>query len=113
MTDVTAAPAASTIPADTGDESAERAFTTSIIVSAVRCTLTYVLIPFVFPLIGFGAGVGPWIGVPVGIAAIIANIVSIRRFQRADHRWKWPMTAINLAIIVLVSVLVVMDLTRL
>jgi len=35
--------------------------------------------------------------------------VSIRRFHRADHRWKWPMTAINLGIIVLLAVLVVLD----
>lgn len=88
---------------------AERAFSKSVMVSAVRCTLTYVLIPFVFPLIGFGAGVGPWIGLPIGIAAIIANVVSIRRFHRADHRWKWPMTAINVGIIGLLAVLVVLD----
>ena len=48
---------------------------------------------------------GPWIGLPVGLVAIAANIVSIRRFHRADHRWKWPMTAINSGIIALLTVL--------
>ena len=94
-------------------ESAERAFSKSLLVSAVRCLLTYILIPFGFPLIGFGTGVGPWIGVPIGLVAIAANIVSIRRFHRADHKWKWPMTAINVGIIVLLTVLVVIDLTNL
>jgi len=65
------------------------------------------------PIIGFGAGVGPWIGVPIGIAAIVANLVSIRRFHRADHRWKWPMTAINVGIIGLLVVLVASDLANL
>lgn len=88
---------------------AENAFSKSILVSAVRCTLTYVLIPFVFPLVGWGAGVGPWIGLPIGVAAIIANVVSIRRFHRSDHRWRWPMTAINVGIIALLSVLVILD----
>lgn len=88
---------------------AENAFSKSILVSAVRCTLTYVLIPFVFPLVGWGAGVGPWIGLPVGLAAIIANVVSIRRFHRSDHTWKWPMTAINIGIIGLLAVLVILD----
>jgi hypothetical protein len=88
---------------------AERAFSKSLAVSAIRCTLTYVLIPFVFPLVGWGTGVGPWIGLPVGIAAIIANVVSIRRFHRSDHKWKWHMTAINVAIIGLLIVLVVID----
>ncbi|MDW3217698.1 MAG: hypothetical protein R8F63_03710 [Acidimicrobiales bacterium] len=94
-------------------QGAERAFSKSILVSAVRCTLTYVLIPFVFPIIGFGTGVGPWIGVPIGLAAIVANVVSIRRFHRADHKWKWPMSAINVGIIGLLVVLVVVDLTNL
>jgi hypothetical protein len=55
------------------------------------------------------AGVGPWIGLPIGAAAIVANLVSIRRFHRADHKWKWPMTAINVGIIGLLTVLVVLD----
>ena len=112
VTDVTAAPTApNTATSET--VAAERAFSKSILVSAVRCTLTYVLIPFVFPIIGFGTGVGPWIGVPIGIAAIIANAVSIRRFHRSDHKWKWPMTAINAGIIVLLVVLVAIDFTNL
>ncbi|MGB1506844.1 MAG: hypothetical protein ACPHIC_08300 [Acidimicrobiales bacterium] len=106
MTDVeTPAPATN----DVAGVDAEKAFSTSVVISAVRCTLTYVLIPFVFPLIGFGAGVGPWIGLPIGTAAIVANLVSIRRFHRADHRWKWPMTAINASIIGLLTVLVILD----
>jgi hypothetical protein len=94
---------------DIASVDAEKAFSTSVLISAVRCTFSYVLIPFVFPLIGFGAGVGPWIGLPIGAAAIVANLVSIRRFHRADHKWKWPMTAINVGIIGLLTVLVVLD----
>ena len=90
-------------------QQAENAFSKSIAVSAIRCTLTYVLIPFVFPLIGFGAGVGPFIGVPIGLAAIVANVVSIRRFHRSDHRWKWPMSVINAGILVLLVILVAID----
>ena len=82
---------------------------TEAAVSTVRCTFTYLLIPFGFPLIGLSAGVGPWIGLPVGLVAIAANVVSIRRFHRADHRWKWPMIAINSGIIALLTVLVVLD----
>lgn len=94
---------------DVTSTDAENAFSKSILVSAIRCTFTYLLIPFGFPLIGLSAGVGPWIGLPVGLIAIAANVVSIRRFHRADHKWKWPMTAINVGIIVLLTVLVVLD----
>ena len=34
---------------------------------------------------------------------------SIQRFHRSDHRWKWPMTVINVGIIALLVVLVVLD----
>ncbi|MDE0699916.1 MAG: hypothetical protein OXH61_04225 [Acidimicrobiaceae bacterium] len=95
------------------DQSAERAFSSSVLISGVRCSLTYVLIPFVFPLVGFGTGVGPAIGIPVGLAAIVANFVSIRRFHRSDHRWKVPLITINGAIIVLLAILVTIDFTQL
>ena len=78
-------------------------------ISGIRCTLTYVLIPFVFPLVGWGTGAGPWIGLPIGVAAIVANIVSIRRLHRADHRLKWPMTALSGGILVLLAILVAAD----
>ncbi|MBT5581077.1 MAG: hypothetical protein HOJ56_12270 [Acidimicrobiaceae bacterium] len=88
---------------------AERTFSKSIAVSAIRCSLTYVLIPFVFPLVGWGAGAGPWIGLPIGIAAIDANGVSIRRFHRSNHKWKRHMTVVNVGIIGLLLVLIIID----
>lgn len=113
MTDATAATSvnpSSTSASDADSASdAENAFSKSIVVSAIRCTITYVLVPYVFPIIGFGAGVGPWIGLPVGIIAIAANIVSIRRFHRSDHRFKWHITALSIAIIGLLVALVIVD----
>ncbi len=89
------------------------AFSRSILVSAVRCTLTYLVIPFLAPVLGIAAGVGPWIGVPLGTVAIVFNVKSIRRFWRADHRWRWGYTAIGTTVIALLVVLVVGDLIEL
>ncbi len=100
-------------PTAKGAKSAEHAFSSSLFVSGIRCGLTYVIMPFVFPILGFGSGVAPIIGVPVGIIAIIANVVSIRRFRRANHRWKRPIIAINAAIIGLLLVLIAVDITEL
>ena len=96
-------------PAVTEDE-ANRVFSTSILVSAVRCLLAYIVFPWLLPALGLAGGVGPGIGLVVGVVAIAFNLLSIRRFWRADHRWKWPITALNSAVIVLLSVLLVMDL---
>lgn len=107
----TTEPTAATLPASsvTAHENATRAFSTSILVSAVRCTLAYVLFPWVLPAIGVAGGVSPGIGLAVGVVAIGFNVASIRRFHLSDHRWKWPITAVNCAVIALLSVLAAID----
>jgi hypothetical protein len=88
---------------------AQRAFSTSILVSATRCLLTYIVLPFLAPALGLAAGVGPALGIPIGAVAIRANVLTIRRFWAADHRWRWAYTAIALTVIALLLVLMVED----
>jgi hypothetical protein len=88
---------------------AQRAFSTSIMVSATRCMLTYIVLPFLAPALGIAAGVGPAIGIPIGVVAIGSNVLTIRRFWAADHRWRWAYTAIALCVIALLIVLMVTD----
>lgn len=85
------------------DVGAEKVFRASILVSAVRCTLAYVIFPFVAPLLGLAAGIEGTIGLVIGIVAIIANVYSIRRYWGTDYRWKVPLTVINVGMIGLVS----------
>ena len=96
-----------------GQDEATRIFSTSILISAVRCTLAYVVFPWLLPAVGVAGGVGPGIGVVVGVVAIAFNVLSIRRFWATDHRWKWPITALNCTVIGLLSVLLVADLVEL
>ncbi len=92
---------------------AQRGFSKSIMISGIRCMLTYVVLPFVAPLLGFAPGIGPVIGILVGVVAIAANGFSIRRFWRADHKWKKPITGIHLAVIALMLVLIAFDVREL
>lgn len=85
----------------------------SLLISMVRCLLTYVVLPFVAPIIGVGLGVTPVIGIVVGTVAIVANVASIRRFWRADHRYRWHYTALASVIIVLLVWLIVADVAEL
>jgi hypothetical protein len=57
--------------------------------------------------------VGPAIGIPVGVVAIVANVLTIRRFWAADHRRRWAYTAISLSVIVLLAILLVEDVASL
>ena len=95
------------------EEVAQKTFSTSIAISAVRCLLTYVLFPFVAPIVGIASGVGSTVGVVTSIVGIAANVWSIRRFHASQHPWRWPITAINVGVIVLLAVLFVIDLTAL
>ena len=90
-----------------------RTFSVSMVVSGVRCGLTYVILPFLAPLVGVGSGVGPGIGLPLGTVAIAANVLSIRRFWSGNRRWKVPMAVINVSVIALLFVLVAGDLSEL
>lgn len=96
-----------------GRAGAERAFSISMTISGIRCALTYVVLPFVAPLVGLAPGVGPAIGIPVALVAMAANVVSIRRFWRAQHRWRRPVTVLHLAVIVLLVALLVSDVAAL
>jgi len=93
--------------------SAYGSFQRSMLISAVRCTLTYVIFPFVAPAVGFATGVGPVVGLLIGSFAIVCDVFTIRRFFAVDHRWRWPVSAIAFSVICLLAVLLVQDVSHL
>lgn len=100
-------------PAGVTTASAYSVFQKSMMISALRCTLTYVILPFVLPAVGFAKGVGPVIGITIGVAAMVCDVFAIRRFFAVDHRWRWHFTAIVLCVMSLLSILLVRDIVNL
>jgi hypothetical protein len=90
-------------------DDARKAFQTSLAVATVRCLLMYIVFPFVLPLIGVASGVGPWIGLAISVAAIVAITMSIRRFWRADHSKRWHYTIFGTIVMAFMIVLIVQD----
>ena len=88
---------------------AQSAFQKSLLVSTVRCLLMYIIFPFVLPAVGIARGVGPWVGLVIGMLAIISIVFSIRRFWRADHSKRWHYTTFGAAIIGFLIVLAIKD----
>lgn len=78
---------------------ARSAFQKSLFISTCRCTLMYIVFPFVLPAVGIARGVGPIIGVVIGMLAIVSITYSIRRFWRANHSKRWHYTIFGLTII--------------
>lgn len=105
--------ATDTTPPTTDLDEAQKSFSKSILISGIRCLLTYIILPFVTPFIGLAPGVGPVIGIIVGVIAVAANVFSIRRFWRADHQWKIHVTVLHVAVICLLVVLFALDVRQL
>lgn len=92
----------------TADE-ARSAFQKSLFISTCRCLLMYIVFPFVLPAVGIARGVGPYVGVAIGLLAMVSIVYSIRRFWRADHSKRWHYTIFGTAIIGFLIYLAVKD----
>ncbi len=92
------------------DESeTHRIFSASIFLSALRCLLSYIVLPVVLPAIGLARGVGPAIGIPIGLLALTFDYLGIRRFWLADHRQRWAFTALYAVVGAMVLTLLIVD----
>jgi hypothetical protein len=100
-------------PTGLSENAAYSAFQRSMLISAIRCTLTYVIFPFVLPAAGFATGVGPVLGIAIGLVAITCDVFTIRRFFSVDHRWRWQFSAIAGTVICLLLILMVQDIVHL
>lgn len=107
-----AAPAPATAAADDQNEAA-RLFSLSIVISGTRCLLTYIVFPWILPLLGIAGGVGPAVGVAVGVVAIFFNVLSIRRWRGSTHAARIPLMTLNSVVIVFLLVLVAIDVSQL
>ncbi len=92
---------------------ARSAFQKSLVVTTCRCLLMYIILPFVLPLVGIAGGVSPAIGLAIGIVAMVAIVMSIRRFWRADHSKRWHYTIFGTVIIGFLIYLSVVDIIAL
>ncbi len=92
---------------------ARSAFQKSLFISTCRCLLMYIVFPFVLPAVGIARGVGPLIGVVIGLLAIVSIVYSIRRFWRADHSKRWHYTIFGTTIIAFLVYLAIADISSL
>ena len=95
------------------DGRAENLFGASLLVSTVRCLLTYIALPLLKPVVDLTGGVGPALGILLAVVSAVAIVASMRRFWRAGHRYRWHYTAIGGAILAFLAVGAVVDVAHL
>lgn len=100
------------VTVDLNDAATYRVFQRSMGISAVRCTLTYLVFPFLLPALNFAQGYGPWIGLVIGSIALVCDAFAVRRFFAVDHKYRWHFSAIVFAIMGLLTVLLVQDISH-
>ena len=98
---------------EASSRSAENVFGASILLSTVRCLLTYVVLPLLKPVVDLSGGVGPALGLLIGTVSAVAIVASMRRFWAANHRLRWGYTVIGGGILVLLVVQAVGDVASL
>lgn len=88
-------------------------FSSSILLSASRCLLSYIVFPILAPWLSELPVIGPAIGVPIAVAALVFDVRAVRRFFLADHSRRWAATALYVVVIGMVSYLLVRDIVHL
>lgn len=88
---------------------AQRALTFGLLLSAARCTVQYILLPFVLPWIGIASSIPPWITLVLGAVAIASLTRNVRSLWRTCHARRWSYLAIALLVGGAIMVFMVMD----
>src|SRR5581483_769328 len=68
---------------------AQRALTFGLLLSALRCTVQYILLPVVLPWAGFAAAIPTWILLLLGIVAIGFLARNVRNLWMLHHARRW------------------------
>lgn len=89
---------------------ARRSTTTAIVISGIRCIITYLLIPILVPVIGLLEAVAAPLTIALSLVAIWMGVAGVRRFWIADHRARWAYTGFIAVVMILLVVGIGFDL---
>jgi hypothetical protein len=81
----------------------------SLVLSAIRCVLTYALIPALAPVVSWAGVVARPVSLVLSVLATALAINSLRRVWLADYRHRWPYTAFILVVLALLGLVIVLD----
>jgi bacteriorhodopsin len=73
----------------------------ALVLSAVRCTLQYVVFPFLLPILGIAGDFPPQIFVVINVIAMAAIISSVLRLWRINYKYKWQYLIVGAAAMVI------------
>jgi hypothetical protein len=78
-----------------------------ILFVAVRCTLQYILLPFVLPLIGLNNAISIALSALIDVFALGMIVYNIRRLWNTS--WRWRYVALSVIMVSILAVFLVKD----
>jgi heme O synthase-like polyprenyltransferase len=81
----------------------------SLVISAVRCVITYAIIPAAAPVLTGLGGLAAPIAIVLSVVAAVMAVVSLRRVWLADWSRRWAYTTFILVVLALLATTVVFD----
>ncbi len=94
------------MPQEADATTSSRPFETPLLVSVVRCTLRYIVLPFVLPLLGVTTGATLGILLTLDVIAAIAIVATLHRQWRLQHPRRWQYLPVAVAVAVAVALAV-------
>jgi ABC-type iron transport system FetAB permease component len=88
---------------------AHRALTFALLISALRCTIQYVVLPFVLPWIGLAASIPPWLTLVLGGVALASLTRNVNSLWRLHHPQRWSYLALAFIVATALVLFMVMD----
>jgi dolichol kinase len=83
----------------------------SLVFSAVRCTVQYVLLPFVLPWVGLAGAASAAISLLLGLAAV--SIILYNMIKLWPTNWRWRYLGLGTLMLFILSVFLFDDLQKL
>ncbi len=91
---------------------AQKAMSKSIMVSAIRCTITYLLIPLLGSTVALLDAFSAPLSIALCLFAGFMSIRSMRRFWIANHPKRWAYTAFASVVLVALTIGIGADIVR-
>ena len=81
----------------------------SMLIAGVRCTITYIIVPFGAPVIAVLGVLGTPLSLALSVVAIVMAVSSLRRVWLADYRHRYVYSLFILVAVVLLTIVIVGD----
>ena len=81
----------------------------SMLIAGVRCTITYIIIPFGAPVIAVLGILGTPLSLALSVVAIVMAVSSLRRVWLADYVHRYAYSLFILIAVILLAIVIVGD----